>query len=406
VRQSADVIIVGAGIAGSSSAIALAREGFHVLLLDRETFPRHKPCGEGVMPQGVVVLGRLGVLDEIMARGGQRVRGLRFRSRDGARAECDFPPRPDGSASFGVVMRRRELDDILLRKAASSPNVTLLQGFRAVEAIEEDGAIRGVAGRGERNPEARVELRAPLTLGADGIHSIFHGRHGIRRTFLPRRRFGISGHLEGVPPLGEHVEVIHHDGFEVYAAPANEGLTLVAVLLEERLIKGAGSRLPERYLELLHAVPGFGDRIAGGTLVPPIQSRGPFAYTVAPVYRPGLLLLGDSAGFLDPITGEGMTWALKCTEAAVPIIGAAFAGGDFGEAALRPYAAAREAVIEDIWKLTEIMLALSRFEGIANRAIRRLGRDPALFQKLMGIATGTARYRDVTLKDRLLLGLG
>jgi menaquinone-9 beta-reductase len=406
VQQSADIIVVGAGPAGASSAIALAREGLRVLLLDRESFPRHKPCGEGLMPQGVAVLERLGALDEILARGGQPVRGLRFRSRDGTWAESDFPPRPDGAPSFGVVMRRLELDEILLRRAAASPNVTVMEGFRVVGAVEEGGAIRGVTGRSERDPEALVELRAPLTLGADGMHSVFHGHHGIQKTFLPRRRFGIAGHFAGVGALGDHVEVVHHDGYEVYAARANEGLTLVAVLLEERLIRGQGSRLPERYLELLRAVPGFGERLAAGELVPPVRSRGPFGYTVEPVYRPGLLLLGDSAGFLDPITGEGMTWALKSTEAAVPIVLEAFARGDFGEAALRPYAAARAAIIEDVWKLTEIMLGMSRFEGIANRAIRRLSRDPALFQKLMGIAAGTSRYRDITLKDRVLLGLG
>ena len=401
-----DIIIVGAGMAGSSSAIALARAGCRVLLLDRETFPRHKACGEGIMPQGVATLERLGVLPEILARGGRPARGLRLRSRDGTWAEADFPPRPDGAGNVTVGMRRRELDDILLRQAQATANVTVLEGFRAVAALEDEGTVRGVVGHREGQPDKREELRAPLTLGADGFHSVFHGQHGSQKTFLARRRFGIAGHFEGMAEPREYVEVLHHDGYEVYSAQANEGLTLVAILLEERLIKDGGGPLPERYLQLLQAVPGMAERLAGAQLVPPILSRGPFAYTVTPVYRPGLLLLGDSAGFLDPITGEGMTWALKSMEAAVPIITAAFARGDFGAAALRPYAAARERIIEDVWKLTEVMLELSRFEWVTNRAIRRLGRDRALFQKLMGITTGTVRYRDVTLKDRLLLGLG
>jgi 2-polyprenyl-6-methoxyphenol hydroxylase-like FAD-dependent oxidoreductase len=101
-----------------------------------------------------------------------------------------------------------------------------------------------------------------------------------------------------------------------------------------------------------------------------------------------------------------MTLALKSVQAAVPIVRRALASGDVSDAALAPYAAERARITHDVYKLTQLMLDITRYPVLANRAVRRLARDTALFQKLLGIVTGTSRYRDFTLRDRLALGLG
>jgi flavin-dependent dehydrogenase len=203
-----------------------------------------------------------------------------------------------------------------------------------------------------------------------------------------------------------YIEVLFQGGHEIYLAPLADDLVLVAILLEKKVMGAFRDDLARSYHEFLKSDPSLGPRIVDSELVPPVGARGPLGFTVAPVYLPGLLLVGDSAGFLDPITGEGMTLALKCVQAAAPVVREAFETGDFGTEVLGQYAIERERIIRDVFKLTYLMLNVSRSRLLTDRAIRRLSRDEALFQKLVGIVAGTNRYRDFTLKDRLLLGLG
>jgi menaquinone-9 beta-reductase len=404
-RLDYDVIVVGAGVAGSASAIVLGQEGYRVLLVDRAVFPRHKTCGEGIMPEGVRILESLGVLPQIYEQGGFRVRGLKFRSQAGVWAQADFPP-VDGSPAYSVVIRRYELDDLLLERARGLPNVTVREGFAVAEAVYEDGVIRGVVGHPVKGREHSETFLAPLTVAADGMNSRFHNRYGIVKTLFARQRWGLSGHLGGVTGLDPYIEVVFQKGHEVYVAPTGHDTALAAILIEKEGMRAFRGNLAGQYHELLKATPGLRERLRNTAVIPPVGGRGPLGYTVSPVYRPGLLLIGDSAGFVDPITGEGMTLALKSVCAAAPIVKAAFEAGDFGPGTLSRYAIERARVTDDVNRLTRLMLALTRYGVLANRAISRLSKDERLFQKLMGIVTGTSRYRDFSLKDRWALAAG
>jgi len=404
-RWDADVIVVGGGVAGSSAALLLGREGLRVLLVDRATFPRHKTCGEGIMPEGVAILESLGLMDDMLAAGAGLARGLRFRSHDGTWAQADFPP-VGGKPACSVVIRRYELDHLLLQRAAALPNVTVREGFTVSEAVYEDGAIRGVTGRATGRLSSPETLRAPLTLAADGMHSKFHNRYGIEKTVLKRQRWGIAGHLRGVDGIEPYIEVYFQEGNEIYAAPLAGDLVLVAILVEKEGMGAFQGHLAEAYHRFLRSAPGLAERIGESEVLPPVAARGPLGFRVEPIHRPGLLLVGDSAGFLDPITGEGMTLALKSVQAAVPVVRRALETGDVSDAALAPYAAERARITHDVYKLTQLMLDVSRYPALADRAVARLSRDTALFQKLLGVVTGTSRYRDFTLRDRLALGLG
>ncbi len=400
-----DVIVVGAGVAGASSAILLGREGYRVLLVDRAVFPRHKTCGEGIMPEGVRILGALGVLPAVLEQAGPQVRGLRFRSQAGVWAQADFPP-VSGERAYSVVVRRYELDHLLVQAAKSLSNVTVREGFAMLEALHDGGSIQGIVGHPVDRMGGRETLQAPLTLAADGMRSQFHNRYGITRAVRRRQRWGISGHLHGVQDLRPYIEVLYQGEYEVYLAPLGGDLALVAILLEKKAMRAFRGDLASAYHQFLKADSALGPRIRQSEVVPPVGARGPLGFTVEPVYLPGLLLVGDSAGFIDPITGEGMTLALKGVQAAVPVVKRAFETGDFGHDVLGQYAMERARTIEDVAKLTQLMLEVSRSSLLADRAIRRLSKDEKLFQKLMGIVTGANRYNDFTLRDRLALALG
>jgi flavin-dependent dehydrogenase len=347
----------------------------------------------------------LGVLPDMLDAGGFGARGLRFRSPSGTWAQADFPP-VNGEPSRSVVIRRYELDHLLLRRAERVPNVTVRQGFCVQEALHEGGAILGVTGHAVDQPDRTETFRAPLTLGCDGMQSMFHNHYGITRKLRRRQRWGVAGHLRGVHDVKPYIEVLFQDDHEVYMAPLANDMVLVAILLEKSAMKRFRGDQCQIYHDFLKADPSLGPRCQESECVPPVGARGPLGFAVEPITLPGLLLVGDSAGFLDPITGEGMTIALKSVQAAVPTINRAFETGDFSGKMLGAYAVERDRIIGDVAKLTQLMLDVTRSRLLTDRAISRLSRDKALFQKLVGIVTGTNRYRDFTMKDRIALGLG
>ena len=404
-RLNFDIIIVGASVAGAFSAMALAPEGYRILLLDQAIFPRDKPCGEGIMPQGVEILTEAGLLSEILAHGGREVRGMRYRSRRGVLAEADFPSGARGN-SIGIVIRRWDLDHLLLRRAMSFPNVTVQEGIRVTGVVQEGLVVKGVAGHSVDRPADRKVFLAPLTIGADGRHSVFHKACGLTKTFLPRKRFGVTGHLRSLEGVDRYVEVLLHSQGEIYIAPCGGGLALVALLLEEKSMRFFAGDLRLRYRDFLTSTEGFRERASRCEPVGRVFAVGPLGFAVEPCHRPGLLLIGDSAGFLDPIAGEGMTIAWKSVKAAVPLIKDAFGVGDFGAELGRRYAEARLQSIADVFRFTRLLLNLSRYKFIADRAIRRLSNDKALLQKLLGIASGNHSFDDLSFVERTSLLLG
>ncbi|MFQ5527469.1 MAG: FAD-dependent oxidoreductase [Thermoanaerobaculia bacterium] len=400
-----DIVIVGAGIAGSSAAITLAPRGYRILLLDEAVFPRHKCCGEGVMPQGVAILEELGLLPETLSRGGARFRGIRLRSLEGVAAEADFPP-DEGNPCLGVAMRRFELDHLLLQRAKTFPNVTVREGFRVAGVLLAGQTVEGVEGYPANGVGRREVFRSPLIIAADGRSSVFHTGCGISKVYLPRKRFGVTGHLSGLEGVGAYVEVLMQPHGEIYLAPCREGLSLVALLLEKEAVRSFRGDLTSAYSSFLKSAPGFGKRMRKAELIPPVLMAGPLGFAVEPCYGSGLLLVGDSAGFLDPITGEGMALTLKSVRAAVPVIDEAFAAGNFGAGFLQRYAEERSRLVEDLFRFTRLVLTVSKHKPVVNRAIRRLSRDRALFRKLLGVVTGANRYSEINLWDKCSLLLG
>ncbi|MBM40309.1 MAG: hypothetical protein CL483_00095 [Acidobacteria bacterium] len=306
-----DVTIVGGGPAGSSLAIALGRAGARVVLYEKATFPRLKPCGEGLLPHGVAALERLiGVPDA------PRVRGLRF-SAGGETVDVDFP------AGTGLVVRRDRLDTWLFTQARETAGVDVRVG---TEFCGERGRV---------------------LVGADGTRSRFH-------RLLPAipdrpRRVGLSTHVRGIAGVKDRVEVFFHDHGEIYVAPAGDGETLVAGLFDYRHFRRDGLR------HLLGTLPGLRDRVEGFEQTTPMLASAPLGLRVPRIvdHERQLLLAGDAAGCPDPITGDGMALALSSTELAA----AAILTGRLGQYQSRRLARGRRAR-----RLGRLMLWLSRTE--------------------------------------------
>lgn len=387
-RSPHDVIIVGGSVAGAATAYWLGRAGMRVLLVDRAQFPRDKPCGEGIMPAGVDALARMNLLSTLIEHGAHTFDGITFRDQHGCRVSGSFA---DVGLQPGLVCRRWRLDATILAEAAKQPSVEVMLGFRVTRILRQDRRVIGIAGRaGHADPSREQAFTAPITVGADGFHSIFH-RSGLVKVRRPRRqRYGVRAHVEGVEGLGSQVEVITDANGEVYMAAHGHGTAMIALLLEREAMKRFGQDLTAAYWESLSGIAPLRDRIRAARLLTPIMATGPLGCRVDRVVGDGFLLVGDSAGALDPITGAGLSLALSSAPIAARAIAKALLADDVSAARLSAYEAAWQAMFAPLVRLTQLVLKLSRYPSLAHWTINRLRRHPRVMHALLARASGVA----------------
>lgn len=298
-----EVIVVGAGPAGSAAATLFARQRQRVLLLDRARFPRPKPCAEYVSPGGVAILDRLGALQRI-ERSSQRrwLRGMQIVAPNGGCHLLQY----EGGTRKSLSVPRLVLDMALLDVARAS-GAEIREGFRVSRLWREPGRVRGVIGPGGER------LGADLVVGADGLFSVVASSLRLRRTQPWPRRLGLVAHYVGVSWPEDHGQMLVGRRGYVGAAPLDDD-GLLSVGLVCRMPHGRlGS--PSAALEAgLADYPRLARRLAGARHVEPVIGVGPLATATRRVAGPGFALLGDAAGFFDPFTGEGIFRALRGAE--------------------------------------------------------------------------------------------
>lgn len=353
--EQCDVLIVGGSVAGASLAIHLGRRGLRTVLVDKARFPRRKACGEGLLPHGVQALRSLGLGDPP----GLRVSGIRYFAPSGDAALGRFG---DADLGPGFMVRREVFDHWLLDHARATPNVEVR------EQVEVE-KVRLAAGEVEA-----AGVRAKFIVGADGMRSIFHRLGPFRRSHPRRERHGICTVIRGYA-AGDTVDIFLSRNGEAYAGPAGPGEASLAVLLER------GTPLQE----FLDGVPA----LRHVDLVGHSIGASPLGSLVAPIVYGRALLVGDAAGVVDPISGEGMSLALITARVAAEAIDEAIKSGDLR--ALDRYAVDRRRRMEPARRLAGLILGVSRHRWLADRAVRRLSRDPAFFARLLRAACGVGQ---------------
>jgi flavin-dependent dehydrogenase len=306
-----DVLVVGAGPAGSMAALVLARAGVKVTLLDRVDFPRDKLCGDSINPGVLALLRRRAMAADVEARG-VAIHGMLVTGPGNAAVTGRYA---DGVA--GRSLRRRELDAMLL-DAATGAGATFEANVRVTgaSASEANGsaAVNGVVVRTDGG--TIVERRAPIVIAADGRRSRIAFGLGLARHPARPRRWALGAYFDGVTGLEDRGEMHVRKGRYIGVAPLPDGLANVCLVVPELAARSL-MHAPDVALEAaIVADRRLRSRFDGARRVTEVQVLGPLAVDVSAAGVPGLLLAGDAAGFIDPMTGDGLRIALRGAELA------------------------------------------------------------------------------------------
>jgi flavin-dependent dehydrogenase len=322
-----DVLIVGAGPAGSIAALVLARAGARVGLVDRAQFPRDKLCGDSINPGAMGLLARHDLARRVEACGLPMI-GMLVTGPGGAAVEGWYP-----TGVIGRSLMRRHLDRLLL-EAAIAAGARFEAGLRVTGPLVEEagGPVLGVRVDGA---PGTPERRAAVVIAADGRRSTLAFGLGLARHPRRPRRWALGAYYEGVSGLGSRGEMhVRRHGY-LGVAPVPGGLANVCLVLPEVRARSAVRAAEVSVDAALAADDRLRERFQGARRVTPVSVLGPLAVDAVAAGVPGLLLAGDAAGFIDPMTGDGLRLAMRGGELAAEVALEVLAGLDAGSAPSR-----------------------------------------------------------------------
>lgn len=388
-----DVLVAGGGPAGSATAALLAQRGCRVLVVDRAAFPRPKACGDYLNPGCDEILDRLGARDAV-ARAGAPIRGMRCVTPDGAVIALPFPRRN------GWTVPRRDLDQILLEHAERA-GAEILDAHPIVALDRQSRGVRVILD-GRRGRDDRL---ARLVVGADGLRSTVAraaGMGGVAR----RGRYTLGAYLAGLEaadPGARRWGELHlrRDGYCGIAHLPN-GLANVTIAVPRSTIRAWRGDLEAGYWSWLRRCLGLRDRLDGVVRAGPFSAVGPLGYHRRLAGRGRVLLVGDAAAHLDPMTGQGVYLALRGAELCAEAAAAALEGT--GASAVRGYARARQREFGLVFAASRLVQSLAFRPWIVRRAAGRLGRHTDLRARLIG-AIGNTEAMSTILRPAFLARL-
>jgi 2-polyprenyl-6-methoxyphenol hydroxylase-like FAD-dependent oxidoreductase len=389
--SAGDIVVVGAGPSGAVTALCAARRGHHVTVIDRARFPRDKPCGEGLMPPGVDVLRRLGLLDAVLATGAQRLEGVTYTHPGGMpSAAAAFPAPPGGGPAWGLGVRRLRFDDVFAQALRAEPHVTFLERTRALELVTGSGGFTGV------RTDAAGVIDAALVVAADGLHSPMRAAAGWTSPPRASPRYGLAGHWRLDTHGRRGVTVTFAGDHEWYEAAVGPQELLVSVLASRRRL---GVIARDYAAAARAALPSLRDAELSAAPL----SAGQFHQRPRRIASGGLFLVGDAAGYDDPTTGEGLAVGMLLAECLAQRLGSILDGTASVEAASRAYAHDHHALWRDRRRLTRLALLMASTPWLSRRAVSRGAERPVTLSRLLGINCGYQAFASLSPRDWLAL---
>ena len=418
-ERQADVIVVGAGPAGASTAYHLANAGADVLLLEKAAFPRDKICGDGLTPRAVKQLVNMGM--DLDGPGWQRNRGLRI---VGAGHRLELPwPELTSFPPYGMVRTRTDLDEILARHAQQA-GARLQERTAVTGPVLDDrtGRVVGVRAkpvddRGRRVGD-EVTYSAPLVVAADGVSSRIAVALGLERRENRPMAVAVRAYYE----TPRHDDPWMESWLELWDGPAGRSNLLPGY----GWIFGVGDGTANVGLGILNTSSAFRSvdykhilrswlantppewGFCDKNMVGDIGSAAlPMGFNRKPHYTRGVLLVGDSGGMVNPFNGEGIDYALESGEVAARTVLQALARPDAAgrERVLAGYAAALESAYGGYFTLGRVFARMIGNPTFMKQATRYGLPREALMRFMLKLMANLTDPRGGDVSDRIINGL-
>jgi flavin-dependent dehydrogenase len=350
-RSRHDVVVVGGRVAGSATAMLLARLGHDVVVVDQASFPSDTVSTHSLARSGVVQLRRWGLLDDVLDSGAPAIRQVTFN----AAGESITRTIKEKAGVDLLVAPRRYVLDTILAGAAERAGAEIRQGV-TVTALRRDGRGRVVGVSGRDRSGAPVEIGARHVIGADGLHSRVADLAGAA--------------VDQAGPAGGAAQYAYYDtggrwaGFEFFVAersfagvfPTHHGQACIWVCTPSADAKAVrrrtGSRV-EAFGELLEqSAPQLAERLGRARRTSPVQGMLRQPNQVRQAFGPGWALVGDAGYYRDAVTAYGMSDALRDAELLAVALDQTLAGRAEEASALAVYQRQRDQALQEIFEIT------------------------------------------------------
>jgi geranylgeranyl reductase family protein len=411
--RDADVIVVGAGPAGSATAYHLARAGHDVLLLEKTAFPREKVCGDGLTPRAVKALVAMGV-DTSPEAGWLHNKGLRIIG-GGMRLELPWPELAS-YPSYGLVRPRSDFDDVLAQQAVKAGAVLRENTTVTGPVLDKSGRITGVTTKGESGERT---YSAPLVVAADGNSSRLSTAKGLHKR--DDRPMGVAVRTYYTSPrhdddwLESWLELWDRgsDGkerllpgygwiFGVGDGTSNVGLGILNT--STAWGKVDYKDLLKRWLDQTPEEWGFREE----NRTQPVRGAAlPMGFNRQPHYADGMLLVGDSGGMVNPFNGEGIAYAMESGEIAAEVIAQALARptADSRERALQAYPQTLKQVYGGYYTVGRMFVKAIGDDRVMRLATRHGLPHPVLMRFVLKLMANLTDPRGGDAMDRIVNAL-
>lgn len=396
--EKADVVVIGAGPAGSSAAYFLAKQGVEVILIDKNNFPREKACGDGLGPRSIQMMEKMGLSSWLAEGSYYRCDRVRLVSNNYDFFEARIPDKDTPYPQFYVVPRR-DFDQKLV-KAVSEMGANVITNCKATARVVSNGNIKGI--RAIHNGE-ETEISCKALVCADGTHGTFVKQTNIK-TVAPHG-FALRAYYSNVNGLDDCINIFIDKRIpEGYAwifptakTEANIGYGVSCPVMKKFNIDSKG--LLNWFVNEKNTNPVDLSRAVATTPIKGAYLR--MGYGRHNAIGNGILLAGDAAGLINPLTGEGIAYALESGERAALAMKTALDKGDVSAKALKPYQDDLSKDFHMNHRFYEVARQVLTKNSLMDRFIGKCAKHPELGAKFISIMMSTSKTATL-LNPRML----